>query len=36
MFNQIMMFKNFGLAGGFLVLAGAGAGTLSLDARRSA
>jgi putative oxidoreductase len=36
MFNQIMMYKNIGLAGGFLVLAGAGAGALSLDARRSA
>lgn len=34
MFNQIMMFKNLGLAGGFLVLAGQGAGALSLDARR--
>jgi putative oxidoreductase len=36
MFNQIMMFKNFGLAGGFLVLAGAGAGSISVDARRAA
>lgn len=36
MFNQIMMFKNIGLAGGFLVLAGAGAGALSVDARRGA
>lgn len=36
MFNQIMMFKNIGLAGGFLVLAGAGAGALSIDARRGA
>jgi putative oxidoreductase len=34
MFNQIMMFKNIGLAGGFLVLAGLGAGAWSLDARR--
>ncbi len=34
MFNQIMMFKNIGLAGGFLVLAGFGAGTLSIDGRR--
>lgn len=34
MFNQIMMFKNIGLAGGFLVLAGAGAGALSVDGRR--
>ncbi|MCU0832521.1 MAG: DoxX family protein [Rhizobiaceae bacterium] len=33
LFNQIMMFKNIGLAGGFLVLAGAGAGAWSLDAR---
>jgi putative oxidoreductase len=33
-FNGIMMFKNIGLAGGFLLLAGAGAGALSLDARR--
>ena len=36
MFNQIMMFKNIGLAGGFLVLAGLGAGALSVDARRGA
>lgn len=36
MFNQIMMFKNIGLAGGFLVLAGAGAGSISVDARRGA
>jgi putative oxidoreductase len=35
-FNQIMMFKNIGLAGGFLVLAGAGAGALSVDGRRGA
>ncbi len=35
MFNQIMMFKNIGLAGGFFVLAGFGAGALSIDARRS-
>lgn len=34
MFNQIMMFKNIGLAGGFLVLAGLGAGALSVDAKR--
>jgi putative oxidoreductase len=36
LFNQIMMFKNIGLAGGFLVLAGSGAGSLSVDARRNA
>ena len=35
LFNKIMMFKNIGLAGGFLVLAGSGAGSLSLDARRT-
>jgi putative oxidoreductase len=35
-FNQLMMYKNIGLAGGFLVLAGAGAGALSVDARRGA
>jgi putative oxidoreductase len=34
MFNGIMMFKNLGLAGGFLVLAGQGPGALSIDARR--
>jgi len=36
MFNQIMMYKNFGLAGGFLALAGAGAGAWSVDGRRAA
>ena len=36
MFNGIMMFKNLGLAGGFLVLAGQGAGALSVDAKRGA
>ena len=35
-FNQLMMYKNIGLAGGFLVLAGLGAGAYSLDARRGA
>ena len=35
LFNQIMMFKNIGLAGGFLVLAGSGAGALSIDGRRA-
>lgn len=34
MFNQIMMMKNIGLAGGFLALAAAGAGAYSVDARR--
>lgn len=34
MFNGIMMFKNIGLAGAFLLLAGSGAGALSIDARR--
>lgn len=32
--NQIMMFKNLALAGGFLALSVAGAGAWSLDARR--
>jgi putative oxidoreductase len=32
--QQIMMFKNIGLAGGFLALATAGAGAYSVDARR--
>jgi putative oxidoreductase len=32
--QQIMMFKNIGLAGGFLALAAAGAGAYSVDARR--
>jgi putative oxidoreductase len=32
--QQIMMFKNIGLAGGFLVLAAAGAGAYSIDAKR--
>ncbi len=32
--QQIMMFKNIGLAGGFLTLAAAGAGAYSVDARR--
>ena len=36
LFNKIMMFKNIGLAGGFLVLGGSGAGSLSIDARRAA
>jgi putative oxidoreductase len=31
--SQIMLLKNFGLAGGFLFLVGNGAGKLSLDAR---
>lgn len=34
--QQIMMFKNIGLAGGFLVLAAAGAGAYSVDAKRGA
>jgi putative oxidoreductase len=33
--QQIMMFKNLGLAGGFLALAAAGAGAWSVDARRA-
>ena len=32
--QQIMMFKNIGLAGGFLALAVAGAGAWSVDAKR--
>ena len=32
--QQIMFMKNLAIAGGFLVLAGAGAGPFSLDARR--
>ena len=32
--QQIMMFKNIGLAGGFLALAAAGAGAWSVDAKR--
>jgi len=35
-FNQLLMFKNFAIAGGFLVLAVYGPGTLSIDARRKA
>ena len=35
-FNQIMLMKNFAIAGGFLALAMAGPGALSLDARRGA
>jgi putative oxidoreductase len=34
MINQIMLLKNFSIAGGFLVLALHGAGALSVDARR--
>lgn len=34
MINQIMLLKNFAIAGGFLVLAVQGAGALSVDARR--
>jgi putative oxidoreductase len=34
--QQIMLLKNFGLAGGFLFLAANGAGRLSIDARRDA
>jgi putative oxidoreductase len=34
MFNTISMFKNLTIAGGFLVLAGFGPGSLSIDARR--
>jgi putative oxidoreductase len=34
--QQIMMFKNLGLAGGFLALAAAGAGAWSVDAKRAA
>ncbi len=33
MFNQLMMMKNITIAGGFVVLAGFGAGALSVDAR---
>lgn len=33
LFNQIMMMKNVTIAGAFLVLAGFGPGSLSLDAR---
>jgi putative oxidoreductase len=32
--QQIMMFKNLGLAGGFLALAASGAGAWSVDAKR--
>lgn len=35
MFNQIMMMKNLAIAGGFLVLAVAGPGALSVDAKRA-
>ena len=34
--NQIMMMKNFTLAGAYILLATAGAGALSLDGRRTA
>ncbi|KKX24667.1 DoxX family protein [Rhizobium sp. LC145] len=34
MFNQLNMMKNLTIAGGFLVLAAAGAGAYSIDARR--
>ncbi len=34
--QQLMFFKNIGVVGGLLVLAGLGAGRLSLDARRAA
>ncbi len=34
MFNQIMMMKNVTIAGGFLVLAAFGPGSISVDARR--
>lgn len=33
--NQIMMMKNFSLAGAFILLAAVGAGSISLDARRA-
>ncbi len=36
MFNQLLMMKNFTIAGGFLVLAAFGPGAFSLDARRRA
>lgn len=35
MFNQIMLMKNLALAGGFLALAVAGPGALSVDAKRA-
>ncbi len=35
-FNQIMMMKNMGLAGGFLALSQSGAGAWSVDERRGA
>lgn len=35
MINQIMMLKNFAMAGGFLLLAAFGPGALSVDARLS-
>jgi putative oxidoreductase len=35
-FNQIMMMKDLAMAGGFLALAVAGAGALSVDGRRGA
>jgi putative oxidoreductase len=35
-FNGIMMMKNITIAGGFLVLAAFGPGSISVDARRSA
>ena len=35
-FNGLMMWKNITIAGGFLVLAAFGPGSLSLDARRGA
>ncbi|MDO6962467.1 DoxX family protein [Rhizobium alvei] len=36
MFNGLMMMKNLMIAGGFLVLAANGAGSISIDGRRSA
>ncbi|QRM54078.1 DoxX family protein [Sinorhizobium sp. BG8] len=36
LFNGLMMMKNLAIAGGFLVLAAFGAGSLSVDARRGA
>ncbi|MDB5524248.1 MAG: hypothetical protein JWM58_2011 [Rhizobium sp.] len=35
MINQIMFLKNLAMAGGFLVLAAFGAGSISIDARRA-
>ena len=35
-FNQVMLMKNLAIAGGFLALAMAGPGAISIDARRGA